>query len=232
MAKTIEPTVLFEDNHLLIVNKPAGYIVQEEPGDSEKVSLEAWAKEYIKVKYKKPGDVFLGVVHRIDTPVTGIVILARTSKALERMNNIFKERQIDKIYWALVQRNPPATSGEMEHYLTKNTKINRSTAHDTWVRDSQRAVLNYKTLARIGDSYLLEIDLKTGRPHQIRAQMSAAGCPIAGDKKYGFDKKVPGKGIYLHSRRVIFEHPVRKDQIAVTAPLPNYQLWQEFKHLS
>lgn len=231
MARKPDPEVLFEDNHLLIVNKPAGYIVQEEPRDEERDSLEEWAKNYIKVKYKKPGDVFLGVVHRIDTPVTGIVILARTSKALERMNKLFREREIDKIYWALVQKNPPATAETLEHYLTKNTKLNRSTAHEEWVRDSQQAVLNYKMLARIGDSYLLEIELKTGRPHQIRAQLSAIGCPIAGDKKYGFDKKVPGRGIYLHARKIVFEHPTKKQQMTVKAPLPKYQLWQQFEHI-
>lgn len=232
MRKKKEPEVLYEDNHLLIVSKPAGFIVQEEPGESEKDSLEEWAKNYIKVKYDKPGDVFLGVVHRIDTPVTGTVVLARTSKALERMNKLFKDREVEKIYWALVQSNPPATSGEMEHYLKKNTKINKSTAHDEWVRGSQRAVLEYHTLARIGDSYLLEINLKTGRPHQIRAQLAAAGCPIAGDMKYGFDKKVPGGGIYLHSRKISFLHPVKKEKIETTAPLPRYQLWQQFEHLT
>ena len=231
MKKKPDPEVLYEDNHLLIVNKPAGYLVQEEPGD-ERDSVERWAKGYIKQKYDKPGDVFLGVVHRLDTPVSGVVVLARTSKALERMNKVFHDREIKKVYWALVQKSPPESEGQLEHYLTKNTKINRSTAHEEWVRDSQRAVLNYKELARIGDSYLLEIDLKTGRPHQIRAQLAAIGCPVAGDKKYGFDKKVPGKGIYLHAREVTFTHPVKKESMTVTAPLPRYQLWQQFEHLA
>lgn len=231
MKKKPDPEVLYEDNHLLIVNKPAGYLVQEEPGD-ERDSLERWAKGYIKIKYEKPGDVFLGVVHRIDTPVSGVVILAKTSKALERMNKLFHDRKIEKTYWALVQKGPPETAAKLEHHLTKNTRINRSTAHGKAVKDSQKAVLNYKTLARIGDSYLLEIDLQTGRPHQIRAQMAAIGCPIAGDKKYGFDKKVPGKGIYLHAQNITFTHPVKKEPITVTAPLPRYQLWQQFEHLT
>lgn len=230
MKKKPDPEVLYEDNHLLIVNKPAGYLVQEEPGD-ERDSVEQWAKGYIKAKYNKPGDVYLGIVHRIDTPVSGVVILAKTSKALERMNKLFHDRKIEKIYWALVQKGPPETAAELEHYLTKNTKINRSTAHEKSVKDSQRAVLNYKTLARIGDSYLLEIDLQTGRPHQIRAQMAAIGCPVAGDKKYGFDKKVPGKGIYLHAHIVKFVHPVKNEPMTIKAPLPRYQLWQQFEHL-
>jgi 23S rRNA pseudouridine1911/1915/1917 synthase len=231
MKKKPDPEVLYEDNHLLIINKPAGYLVQEEPAD-ERDSVERWAKGYIKIKYEKPGDVFLGVVHRIDTPVSGVVILAKTSKALERMNKLFHDRKIEKIYWALVQKGPPETEAKLEHHLTKNTKINRSTAHEKGVKDSQRAVLNYKTLARIGDSYLLEIDLQTGRPHQIRAQMAAIGSPVAGDKKYGFDKKVPGKGIYLHARKITFIHPVKKEPITITAPLPKYQLWQQFEHLA
>jgi 23S rRNA pseudouridine1911/1915/1917 synthase len=231
MKKKPDPEVLYEDNHLLIINKPAGYLVQEEPGD-ERDSVERWAKGYIKIKYEKPGDVFLGVVHRIDTPVSGVVILARTSKALERMNKLFHDRNIEKTYWALVQKAPPETAAKLEHFLTKNPKINRSTAHEKPVKDSQHAVLNFKTLARLGDSYLLEIDLQTGRPHQIRAQMAAIGCPVAGDKKYGFDKKVPGKGIYLHAQRIKFIHPVKKESMNIKAPLPGYQLWQQFEHLT
>lgn len=229
MKKNI-PDILFEDNHLLIINKPAGYIVQQEEG-SDKDSAEEWAKEYIRVKYNKPGEAWLGVIHRLDTPVSGVLVLAKTSKALERMNKLFRERNIKKIYWALTQNRPPETEQTVEHYLKKNQKINRTTAHDEWVRDSQRAELHYENISHIGDSYLLEIELKTGRPHQIRAQMSAMGCPIVKDMKYGFPKKVQGKGIYLHSRKIIFEHPVKKEQIEVKAPLPKYPLWQPYHHL-
>lgn len=226
MKKAI-PEILYEDNHLLIVNKPAGYVVQEDEGES----LARWAKDYIIKKYNKPGEAFLGVVHRLDTPVSGAVVLAKTSKALERMNKLFRERDIQKVYWALTDERPPEIEEKLEHYIKKNKQKNKSTAHDTWVRESQRAELQYEVIAHIGDSYLLEIELKTGRPHQIRAQMAAIGCPIIKDKKYGYHKKVQGKGLYLHSRKLNFIHPVKKEKIEIKARLPKYPLWQPYHHL-
>ncbi|ELR70968.1 RNA pseudouridylate synthase, group 1 [Fulvivirga imtechensis AK7] len=219
--------IVYEDNHLLIVNKPAGLLVQgDKSGD---ITLAEQAKLYVKEKYDKPGDVFLGVVHRLDRPVSGAVILARTSKALERMNKLFKERRIDKIYWAITTHRPPNTAGELVHWLKKNTKINKTTAFNKEVSGSQKAVLSYKLIGRIGEHYLLEIKLMTGRPHQIRAQLAKMGCPILGDVKYGYNQPNKSGDIYLHSRSVSFEHPVKKQKMSFTAPVPNDQIWRLFK---
>lgn len=218
--------ILYEDNHLLIVNKPAGELVQgDKTGD---MTLAEQCKLYIKEKYNKPGDVFLGVVHRLDRPVSGAVIFARTSKGLERMNKLFKERQVDKTYWALTTHRPPNTEGELIHWLKKNTKINKTNAFNKEVSGSQKAILFYKLIGRIAEYYLLEIKLMTGRPHQIRAQLSKIGCPIVGDVKYGYPHANKDGSIHLHSRSVSFEHPVKKEKITRKAPLPDDQIWQLF----
>ena len=217
--------VLYEDNHLLIVNKQGGELVQgDKTGD---VTLGDDAKQYIKKKYNKPGDVFLGVVHRLDRPVSGAVILARTSKALERMNKIFKERDIQKTYWAITTHRPPQTQDELTHWLKKNTKINKTAAFNKKVSGAKQAVLSYKLIGRVAEYYMLEITLQTGRPHQIRVQLAKIGCNILGDLKYGGDK-AHSNDIYLHSRFVSFEHPVKKEPLNITAPLPKDQIWGLF----
>lgn len=220
-------TPIFEDNHLLIVNKPAGMLVQgDQTGD---VTLADEYKAYIKKKYNKPGDVFLGVVHRLDRPVSGLVILARTSKALERMNKLFKERSIDKTYWAITTHKPPATEDVLTHWLKKNTKINKATASNKKVSGAQEAKLSYQMIGRIGGYYLLEVKLMTGRPHQIRVQLAKIGCPVLGDVKYGYAHPNKDGNIHLHSKAIAFEHPVKKEKMAFTAPLPDDQIWHLFK---
>lgn len=218
--------IIYEDNHLLIVNKPAGLLVQgDKTGD---ITLAEQAKLYIKEKYNKPGDVFLGVVHRLDRPVSGAIILARTSKALERMNKMFKERTLNKTYWAITTRKPPSTEGELVHWLKKNTKINKVTASNKEVSGSQKAILNYALIGRIGEHYLLEIKLLTGRPHQIRVQLAKIGCPILGDVKYGYAQANQDASIHLHSRSVSFEHPVKNEKMSFTAAVPKDQIWRLF----
>lgn len=210
--------VLYEDNHIIIINKSSSEIVQgDKTGDtplSEKV------KAYLKEKYNKPGDVFLGVTHRLDRPVSGIVIFARTSKALKRMNELFKNQEVKKIYWAIVKNPPQEPSGRLVHYMVRNQKQNKSYAHDKTVPNSKEAVLTYQLIGKSDRYYLLEINLETGRHHQIRAQLSKIGCPIKGDLKYGFDRSNPNAGISLHARYVEFIHPVSKELIQITAPTP------------
>lgn len=218
--------ILFEDNHLLIVNKQSGDIVQgDKTGDvplSEKVKL------YIKEKYDKPGAVFLGVVHRIDRPVSGIVIFARTSKALERMNELFREKQIQKTYWAVVKNKPPKESDELIHYLVKNEKQNKSYASETPNGAALKCELQYQLLASSDNYHLLEINPVTGRHHQIRVQLSTIGCSIKGDVKYG-DKRTNEDGsIHLHAYAIRFNHPVSKEPVYITAPPPNEKLWNYF----
>lgn len=225
------PEVIYEDNHLLVVNKPAGWLVQgDESGD---LPLSEWAKQYIKHRYDKPGDVFLGVVHRLDRPVSGVVVFARTSKALSRMNKLFQERKIEKTYWAITAEVPDPLEGTLVHYIKKDPRRNRSHAWDRpREAGAKKAELTYRLLARVGHHYLLEVKPLTGRPHQIRAQLAKMGWPIRGDVKYGFPEPNPDASIHLHCRALAFVHPVRKEPVKFTAPLPNEQVWNLFRHVA
>jgi 23S rRNA pseudouridine1911/1915/1917 synthase len=216
--------VLHEDNHIIVINKRVGDIVQgDKTGDKP---LSEVVKEYIKVKYNKPGEVFLGVIHRLDRPTTGIVIFARTSKALTRMNELFSNRETQKTYWAIVKNKPQNSEGNLVHYLKRNEKNNTSKAHIKEVPESKIASLDYKIIASLQNYYALEINLHTGRHHQIRAQLSAIGSPIKGDLKYGFDRSNPDGGIHLHARKLVFTHPVTKENIEIIAPTPNDVIWK------
>ncbi|MNJ94955.1 Ribosomal large subunit pseudouridine synthase D [compost metagenome] len=216
--------VLYEDNHIIAVNKRVGDIVQgDKTGDKP---LSDVVKEYIKDKYNKPGDVFLGVVHRLDRPTTGIVIFARTSKALTRLNELFKNRETQKTYWAIVKKKPENNSGTLEHYLKRNEKTNTSKAHTKEVPESKKASLDYTIIKELNNYFALEINLHTGRHHQIRAQLSAIDSPIKGDLKYGFDRSNPDGGIHLHARKLVFTHPVTKENIQITAPVPDDVIWK------
>lgn len=215
--------VLYEDNHLIIVNKRPGDIVQgDKTGD---VPLSEVVKEYIKVKYNKPGNVYLGVVHRLDRPTSGIVLFARTSKALPRLNQLFKDKEAKKTYWAIVKNMPPRQEDTLTHYLKRNTKQNKSIAHIKEVPESKKAILHYRVLKKLDNYYLLEIDLETGRHHQIRSQLSSIGCAIKGDLKYGFDRSNKDASISLHARKLSFTHPVSKEEIEVIAPPPKDPVW-------
>ena len=211
-------TIVYEDNHLIIVNKTASEIVQgDKTGD---VPLSETVKQYLKEKYNKPGNVFLGVAHRLDRPVSGLVVFAKTSKALARLNDMFRNGEVKKTYWAIVKECPPAEEGELVHYLVRNEKQNKSYAHDKEVKNSKKAVLCYRLIGHSENYYLLEVDLQTGRHHQIRCQLAKIGSPIKGDLKYGFPRSNPDGSICLHARKVCFIHPVSKERIEVTAPLP------------
>jgi 23S rRNA pseudouridine1911/1915/1917 synthase len=215
--------VLFEDNHIIVVNKRVGDIVQgDKTGDKP---LSDVVKEYIKDKYSKPGEVFLGVVHRLDRPTTGIVVFARTSKALTRLNELFKNRETQKTYWAVVKNRPAKPEAELVHYLLRNEKNNTSKAHIKEVSNSKLASLDYKIIAALQNYTALEVNLHTGRHHQIRAQLAAIGSPIKGDLKYGFDRSNPDGGIHLHARRLVFTHPVSKEVLEITAPVPDDPVW-------
>lgn len=215
---------MYEDNHLIAVNKRAGDIVQgDKTGDAP---LSEVVKQFLAEKYNKPGAVFLGVVHRLDRPTSGIVLFAKTSKALARLNKMFAERKTEKIYWAVVKNLPPKMEGTLEHFLKRNAKQNKSYAHQQKVPDSKKAVLHYKLLKNLNHYYLLEIKLETGRHHQIRAQLAAVGCPIKGDLKYGFDRSNADGSIHLHARKLTLVHPVKKVEITMEAPLPDDNLWQ------
>ena len=218
--------VIYEDNHLIIVNKLCGEIVQADP--SGDVPLEQMVKDYLKKKYNKPGAVFLGVAHRLDRPVSGIVVFARTSKALLRLNQMFKDKLIKKTYWAVVKELPPNETGTLTHYIVRNTKTNRSYAYPKERNDSKKAILHYRHIASSDHYHLLEIDLETGRHHQIRCQLAAAGCPIRGDLKYGYSRSNPNGGISLHARQIRLIHPVKKEEINLSAPLPDDPLWKIF----
>ena len=209
--------VVYEDNHIIIVNKQSGAIVQgDKTGDTP---LSEFVKEYIRVKYQKPGNVFLGVTHRLDRPVSGLVVFARTSKALSRLNEMFRKGEIHKTYWAVVEQAPLHEEGTLTHWMVRNEKQNKSYAYNTEKPDSKKAILNYRVLARGIKYTLLEINLLTGRHHQIRCQLAAMGCPIKGDLKYGARRSNPDGSISLLSRRIEFIHPVSKENIKVEAPL-------------
>ena len=218
--------ILFEDNHLIIINKKSGKIVQ---GDKTRdIPLLEDVKNYIKVKYNKPGDVFLGLIHRLDRPVSGIVMFAKTSKALTRMNELFRDRQIIKKYWALTKNKPSETEGILTHYLIKDSAKNKSAAYGVEKKGTSKAVLDYKIIANSDSFYLLEINLHTGRHHQIRAQLAAINCTIKGDVKYGFQRANENGSINLHAVYVSFIHPVTKEKIEIKAPLPDEKTWKLF----
>ena len=219
--------VLYEDNHIIVINKAAGEIVQgDKTGD---VSLCDTMKQYIKEKYAKPGNVFIGLPHRLDRPVSGVVVFAKTSKALERLNRMFSEGAVKKIYWALTKGIPTPAEAELETWILRNEKMNKSFSYPKEVKGSKRAILHYRIAAASQNYNLIEVELKTGRHHQIRCQLSSIGCPIKGDLKYGAQRSNPDGSISLHARYIEFIHPVSKELIAITAPLPNDRLWQSFE---
>jgi 23S rRNA pseudouridine1911/1915/1917 synthase len=217
--------VLHEDNHLIVVNKRPGDIVQGDiTGDRP---LSEVVKIYIKKKYEKPGAVYLGVVHRLDRPTSGVVIFARTSKALARLNKTLATRQAQKTYWAVVRNRPKEEQAQLIHWLRKNPRQNKSYVVKQEARDSKKAELNYRLIKKLDHYYLLEIELKTGRHHQIRAQLAEIGCPIKGDLKYGAERSNKDGSIHLHARSLTFEHPVRKEELAIVAPPPADPVWND-----
>ena len=216
--------VLFEDNHLIVINKRPGDIVQ---GDKTKdIPLSEIVKEYLKIKYDKPGKVYLGVIHRIDRPTSGLIIFAKTSKSLSRMNFMLKDHAIQKTYWAITQNKPEEESDKLIHWLRKNEKNNKSTHFSKETENAKKAILNYKIIKELDNYFLLEITMESGRHHQIRCQLQAIGCPIKGDIKYGSKRTNKDGGIDLHARNIKFIHPVSKKQIDITAPLRDQKIWQ------
>ena len=221
--------ILYEDNHLIVVNKKPSEIVQgDKTGDAPMSDV---IKQFIKKRDSKPGEVFLGVTHRIDRPTSGVVIFAKTSKALARLNQMFQDKAIQKTYWAIVKNEPSKTEDTLTHFLKKNEVKNKSFVELDEKRGGKKSILNYKIIAKSDNYFMLEIDPKTGRHHQIRAQLSAIKCPIKGDLKYGFDRSNPDGSIHLHARKVSFVHPVSKAPIEVTAPVPPENLWQAFEKM-
>lgn len=222
--------VLYEDNHIIVVNKRPGDIVQgDKTGDKP---LSEVVKSYLKDKYNKPGNVYLGVVHRLDRPTSGIVVFAKTSKALPRLNKLFQQKEAKKTYWAIVKNAPPKDADTLTHFLKRNPKQNKSYAHIKEVPESKKAILEYRILKKLDNYYLLEIDLHTGRHHQIRSQLSAIGCPIKGDLKYGFDRSNKDASIHLHARELKFIHPVKKEEIHLLAALPEADpIWSALKNI-
>ncbi|WP_339709905.1 RNA pseudouridine synthase [uncultured Kriegella sp.] len=215
--------IVYEDNHLIAINKRPGDIVQgDKTGDTP---LSEVVKAYIKKKYRKPGNVYLGVAHRLDRPTSGLVVFAKTSKALPRLNKLFADKEAKKTYWAVVKIKPKKESAELTHWLKRNTKQNKSYAHHKQVSESKRAVLDYKITKKLNNYFLLEINLQTGRHHQIRAQLNAIGCPIKGDLKYGFDRSNKDGSIHLHARSLSFIHPVKKELLQLLAPTPDEKIW-------
>jgi len=218
--------VLYEDNHIISVNKRPSDIVQgDKTGDAP---LSDFVKQYVKDKYEKPGEVFIGTVHRIDRPVSGIVLFARTSKALARLNQMFQTKEIQKTYWAVVKNKPAKESGKLVHYLKKNEAKNMSKAFNTEQPGALRSELDYKLICSSDNYYLLEITPLTGRHHQIRVQLASMGCPIKGDLKYGFNRSNKDASIHLHARKIEFIHPVKKEPVVIVAPPPDEVLWNEF----
>ncbi len=219
--------VCYEDNHLIAINKSCGVLLQgDETGDQPLVEL---TKQYIKEKYAKPGAVFLGVVHRIDRPVSGVVLFARTSKALSRMNELFRSRETEKIYWAITDQQPAKPEGTLTHWLLKDEKKNRTTAYSRETPGALHSELSYRVIARHQGHYLLEVAPKTGRPHQIRVQLADMGCPIVGDLKYGSTAITNPQSIALHARRLSFVHPVQRISVKVEALPPNQSWWRSFE---
>jgi 23S rRNA pseudouridine1911/1915/1917 synthase len=230
-VKPVKPfTVIFEDNHLLVVNKASGVLVQgDATGDIPLIEL---GKEYIKEKYQKPGAVFLGLVHRIDRPVSGLVVLARTSKALERMNALFREKETKKTYWAIVKNKPAKEEGILIHWLLKDEKKNKTTAYTRETPGASHSELSYRVINNQNGLFLLEVNPITGRPHQIRVQLASMNCPIKGDLKYGYTVANTDESICLHARRLQFIHPVKKEKLILEAPLPVTEDWRPFANLS
>lgn len=219
--------VLYEDNHLIAVNKRGGDIVQvDETGDEP---LDEKVKRYLAKKYNKPNGAFLGVVHRLDRPVSGVILFAKTSKALDRINAMFKNREMKKTYWAVVRNPPRPESGNLVHWLVKNPQKNVTKAHVSEVKGSLRSELNYRLIKKLDGYYLIEVDPITGRPHQIRVQLSTLNCPIVGDNKYGYPRGSIRKTICLHARRLQFIHPIKKEPINIWAPLPKDGFWEKFE---
>lgn len=216
--------IIYEDNHLIAVNKKPGQLVQgDRTGDD---SLDTLLKDYLKIKYSKPGNVFLGVIHRLDRPVSGVVIFARTGKALSRMNEAFREKQVVKIYWSIVSELPLPEEGTLQHFLKKNEKQNKSYAHSSKVTGSKEAKLTYNLISRSDNYFLLKIDLHTGRHHQIRCQLAHSGWPVKGDLKYGHARSNKDGSISLHARELRFTHPVKKTPMTLLAKAPDDQPWQ------
>ena len=216
--------ILFEDNHFIVINKRSGDIVQgDKTGDTP---LSEIVKEYIKETYNKPGNVFLGVVHRLDRPTTGAVVFAKTSKALERFNKMLRDKTVHKTYWAVVKNKPIKETDTLTGFLKKNPKNNKSTSYSSEIEGSKKAILHYKLLKSLDNYHLLEVDLETGRHHQIRCQLAAVGSPIKGDLKYGFDRSNKDASIHLHARKIEFIHPVTKGLISITAPTPKDVIWK------
>ena len=217
--------VLFEDNHIIIVNKRAGDITQgDKTGD---IPLSDVVKDFLKEKYQKEGNVFLGVVHRLDRPTSGAIIFAKTSKSLERLNKMLRDKKIQKTYWAVVKNHPEKEKDTLINFLKKNPANNKSAVYNTEVKNSKRAVLHYQLLKKLDNYSLLEIDLETGRHHQIRSQLAAIGFPVKGDLKYGFPRSNKDASIHLHARKIDFQHPVSKELICITAPTPEDVIWNE-----
>jgi 23S rRNA pseudouridine1911/1915/1917 synthase len=224
---TLNPSqILYEDNHLIIINKASGQLSDSD--DSGDETLADMVKAYIKEKYNKPGDVFLGIPHRLDRPTSGAIIFARTSKALERLSAMIRDREVKKTYWALTLKRPPKEEGTLKNYLLRKQDNNTSKVFSKHVTDSKEAILHYKLLMSKGSYHLLEIDLETGRHHQIRAQLAHMGTPIVGDVKYGYKESNTDKSICLHARKLEFKHPVKKEPLKIIAPSPGKGIWQGF----
>lgn len=225
--------ILHEDNHLIAVNKPTGLLVHgDKTGDRTLADL---VKAYIKKKYNKPGDVFLGVIHRLDRPTSGVTVFARTSKALERMNKLFAERKLEKVYWAVTSSRPKPIEGHLEHYILKDNQKNIVKAFDTKssrAKNAKLATLDYELIGAIGYNFLINVKLQTGRPHQIRAQLAKIGCPIRGDIKYGHPNANADNSIHLHCRTLSFIHPITKEPISIIAEPPNDQIWKLFSGIN